>query len=323
MYNSNLLKHLVLPLGFILQVETIFFLLFLQLLYMRNLQCDLVAKAGSRSLSQMPCSVRSYSMATALYQINPYRVWHCHWEKTDLWASGIPVLECIYLLLFPVRLLCPLASCTFTLHLLFPQAPQKNHFLRQNSVRYVIFVQKQTTAHFSHPFAISRVSQDPLTVLLWTSKSLLVFRWLWLSAFVSWLHFFICWILDRNMDSVCYTTFNHKWNFTVLKPDNFTWPRHQFPFQVETVFIILRAAIWTIFSKFVLFFCWSILLAGIIPKWEILGFSHSELYTLPICPPRLWFAEFSFSSKTVNMFSSASHFWKFLSHCRGLTQAGS
>lgn len=45
---------------------------------------------------------------------------------------------------------------------------------------YVIFVQKQTTAHFSHPFAISRVSQDPLTVLLWTSKSLLVFRWLWL-----------------------------------------------------------------------------------------------------------------------------------------------
>lgn len=91
------------------------------------------------------------------------------------------MVECIYLLLFLVTLPCLLSSYMFTLSLVFPQATQKYLFFRHNLVRYVIFLQKQTIAHISHPFAIPRISQDALVVLLWTVKSLLVLHsWLWL-----------------------------------------------------------------------------------------------------------------------------------------------
>jgi len=86
---------------------------------------------------------------TALYQINPEGIWHCCWEVTDLWASGIPVLECKHLLLFRAMLPCPLSSYMFMLPMVFPQATQKNLILRQNSVRYGIFLRKRTIAHFS------------------------------------------------------------------------------------------------------------------------------------------------------------------------------
>lgn len=88
------------------------FFLILQLLEIRNILWP-GRESWSRSVSQVPSEV-----GTGLNQIKPHRAWHCRWEMTDLWASGLQVLECVYLLLFSVRLAlfklicshCPLCS---------------------------------------------------------------------------------------------------------------------------------------------------------------------------------------------------------------------
>lgn len=161
-------------------------------------------------------------MATALYQINPYRTWHWCWEMTDLWASGITVLECIYLLLFLVILPHLLSIYKFILSLVFLHATPKYFFLSIISqvCHFPAEADKSTLilSPLCHTIHLPGSSYSPF--MDWEESFGLLLAVA--SAFVTWLHFAICCILDRNMDSVYFTTFNHKWNFIMHEPGNFT-----------------------------------------------------------------------------------------------------
>lgn len=131
-------------------------------------------ESWSRSVSQVPSEE-----AVVLCQKKPHRAWYCCWEMTDPWASVIQVLECVYFLLFLVRLAlfkriwlhCPLCSLRPTQSFFSLGIIQSNKSCSCRS---------RNKAPFSHLFATPCISQSHLTVLLWISKTLLFFCWLWI-----------------------------------------------------------------------------------------------------------------------------------------------